>query len=127
MHALFSLTDVTYLFRSYHAINMKDYDVCESCYGNYEGTEIKFVEEELGKFLLLSTPAFSCNSFLSLCWFVQIVIARCRIAGIVVMPSLVGMGADMVAVVALAPVDAVDLTYVSVRMVDALRTLNSLF
>jgi Zinc finger, ZZ type len=34
--------------KRYHALNLPDYDLCESCYCNYKGTDIAFEETELG-------------------------------------------------------------------------------
>jgi hypothetical protein len=36
--------------KRFHALNLPDYDLCESCYGNYKGTEIVFEDVRLGKF-----------------------------------------------------------------------------
>ncbi|KAL3943317.1 MAG: hypothetical protein SGBAC_002600 [Bacillariaceae sp.] len=35
--------------KRFHAANMKDYDLCEKCYPNYQGTEIQFEEAELSR------------------------------------------------------------------------------
>lgn len=35
--------------KRYHATNMKDYDLCANCHGNYGGTEIQFEPAELRK------------------------------------------------------------------------------
>ncbi|CAJ1966843.1 unnamed protein product [Cylindrotheca closterium] len=35
--------------KRYHAINMKDYDLCEKCYPNYQGTEIQLEAVELSR------------------------------------------------------------------------------
>ncbi len=34
----------------YHAVNISDYDYCETCMANYDGVEVTFQVEQLGKF-----------------------------------------------------------------------------
>ena len=34
--------------KRFHAVNLPDYDLCETCNTNYKGSEIKFEEVELG-------------------------------------------------------------------------------
>jgi Zinc finger, ZZ type len=36
--------------KRFHATNLPDYDLCEACFGDYKGTEIKFEEAKLGKY-----------------------------------------------------------------------------
>ena len=38
--------------KRFHATNLPDYDLCESCHGNYQGSEIQFEEATLGTCLL---------------------------------------------------------------------------
>ena len=38
--------------KRYHAMNLKDYDLCEKCYPNYQGAEIHLEAVELRKFFL---------------------------------------------------------------------------
>ena len=50
----------------YHALNLPDYDLCASCFGNYKGSEITFEEAQLGTWMIdsLTFTSIFCNFFL---------------------------------------------------------------